>query len=186
MNLRPALCKLASPAKCGIQRNVSRSDEENQAGGEDEGQGNRSTIIENLIPDRAIQQENPTCGRDRGNMYSGKPLERKRTVRITFPHREKSMFGPTFRTASCSGKPPTVKISQISTITNTARNNCISLVTELASVQPYSRIFSFPYLLPTAAFFLSDLHIRNSEASIEKKARIIEPARISLVTTLLI
>lgn len=89
MGIGPTLGKLASPAKCGVQRDVSRSDEENHAGGDDEGQGNRSTIIENLIPDRAIQQENPTCGRDRSDMYSGKPLDRKRTVRIAFPREEK-------------------------------------------------------------------------------------------------
>lgn len=105
-----------------------------------------------------------------------------------------SMLRPTFRTSVSNGKPPTVKISQISTTIYPIRNNCISLIDKKFSCQkprPNSiygcasfatgRLFTrHAYLLPTAAFFLSDLHIRKRVTNIDIKASRIDPGIMSV------
>lgn len=84
----------------------------------------------------------------------------------------------TIRTRPLRGKPPTVKISHISTIMYPRRNSCISLQSTV-SVNAFHLRDHNVYLRPTAAFFLSDLHIKRRATSMAMPQRSIEPDMVS-------
>jgi len=142
---------LAGPAECRVQGNISGSDKEDQGRCDHQEDGNGRAIVEDLIPNCGVQHENPACGGNGSDVYSGESLTGVSIIRHASINQIR-----TLRTESSSGNPPTVKISQISTTINATRNNCISL-------------------LPTAAFLRSDRHNKKSETRIEMNARMIDP-----------
>jgi len=83
------------------------------------------------------------------------------------------VFMPTIRTRSGTGKPPMLKISQISMKMYPRRNNCISL--EDGSVLSIAFRLGCTDLLPTAAFFLCVIHRRNSVVKMAMPHKIMTP-----------
>lgn len=92
-------------------------------------------------------------------------------------------FGGGLRTSltlSGKGKPPTVKISHISTTMKPARNICISLERlQFLSLAP--NVFDASYLRPTAACFVSDRHSKKTVMTIAMAHSIIEPDLVSFL-----
>ncbi len=83
------------------------------------------------------------------------------------------VFIRTIRTRSDTGKPPMLKISQISMRIYPRRNNCISL--EDGSVPSIASRIGCTDLLPTAAFFLCVLHRRNRVVKMAMPQKIMTP-----------
>lgn len=66
-----------------------------------------------------------------------------------------------------------VKISQIEMTMNPMRNNCISLINELALRKMFAGVCS--YRRPTAALFLFDRQSRNNKVKIARPSTNIDP-----------
>lgn len=66
--------EFAGPVEARIQCDVSRSDEEDQGGGDTETDRNRGAVVEELKPDEGVQQQDPTSCGDRGDMRGGEAL----------------------------------------------------------------------------------------------------------------
>lgn len=65
---------LAGPLESRVQGNVSGSDKEDQGRCDHQEDGNRRAIINDLIPNCSVQHENPACGSNGSDVYSGESL----------------------------------------------------------------------------------------------------------------
>lgn len=65
---------LASPLESRVQGNVSGSDKEDQGRCNHQEDGNRRAIINYLVPNCSVQHENPACGSNGSDVYSGESL----------------------------------------------------------------------------------------------------------------
>lgn len=62
------------PVERRVQRDITGADKEDQRRDEHEGHRKKGAIVQDLVPDRTVQQKNPTGGRDRSDMHSSEPL----------------------------------------------------------------------------------------------------------------
>lgn len=115
---------VASPFEGGVESNVSSADEENRRRRQDQAYRKGSSIVEQLEPDGSVEDQYPSCS------DYGRNVDRAETLCVAISRvlsRDKQVCCLTLRTAPSSGKPPTVKISQIEMMMYPRRKSCISL-----------------------------------------------------------
>lgn len=148
---RQTRVEVACPAESRVQSDVAGADEENERRTQEQPDGDGRAVVEELEANESIQEEDPARRRNGRYMDGRKSLDRN--VRTLDP-RVICTPEPTFRTASSSGNPPIVNISQICITMKPIRNICISLLSSMVSIhcmiaKPHSNcIFSMRTFVP--------------------------------------
>lgn len=64
----------ASPVECGVQSNVASTDEESESGDDDQTKGQRSSVVDQLVPNNSVDHEDPCRCHDHTNMNGRESL----------------------------------------------------------------------------------------------------------------
>lgn len=168
-----------SEGESGVEGDVADANEEGKGRAAEEAEGERSSVIDQLVADDAIEEENPCGGRNGADVDGAEclcgwgwlgqgRLKKQRIGRIAYqPHfivqwelSDREDF--TYRDEKVSQK------------------ECLYFPAKMVSLQPCNAHAGLTDLRPTAARFLSERSNRRTVTTIAMPLSIIDPAECQL------